>query len=217
MVWKSVDGFEGYYEVSDTGNVRSVDRYITDSCGKTRLLKGFMMKQTEATGRINSDGYYVVNLHKNHKSYVIAVHRIVATAFIENPDNYPTVNHIDGNKHNNNVRNLEWASYKTNNVHALKNALRKPRGTRVYQYDATGNFIAKYCSVCNASKHTGVSRSMISHCINGRSKSAGGYLWSKFGKCNDYLHMESTSDNELPMEAQEPQDAEDIVCSDRNV
>jgi hypothetical protein len=217
MAWKSVDGFDGYYEVSDTGKVRSVDRYITDSCGKTRLLKGSMMKQTEAAGRINSDGYYVVNLHKNHKSYVIAVHRIVATAFIENPDNYPTVNHIDGNKHNNNVRNLEWASYKTNNVHALKNALRKPRGTRVYQYDATGNFIAKYCSVCNASKHTGVSRSMISHCINGRSKSAGGYLWLKFEKCNDYLHTESTSDNELPMEVQEPRDAEDIVCSDRNI
>lgn len=205
MEWKDIIGFEGYYQVSSEGYIRSVDRYVQNSNGSTRLLKGKMMKLSEAVGRANSDGYYVVNLHKNCKSYVMHVHRIVANAFIPNPNNYPTVNHKDGNKHNNSVDNLEWVTYLENNSHALQCGLRKPRGTKVIQMDINGNVIAEYHSVCEASRATGIGRSIISHCVNNRVSLAGGYAWiKKFEKYNDYLHKESTSEDELPMEVQEP-------------
>ncbi len=204
-MWKQISGYEGYYEVSDDGMVRSIDRYITDSTGKTRLLTGKPMKQTEASvGDRDTDGYFVVNLHKSHKSFVVPVHRLVAEAFIDNPNNYPTVNHKDGNKHNNAVDNLEWASYSMNNIHALNHGLRDPRGCVIVQKDTDGNVVGVYKSVCEASRCTGIGRSIISHCANGRVNTAGGFLWEKVEKCNDYLEYESTLEDELPMEVQEP-------------
>lgn len=206
MEWREIAGYEGYYEVSNTGLVRSVDRYIVDSTGKTRLLTGINMKQSFSTNKHrNADGYLVVNLHKNCISTIAQVHRLVAEAFIPNPNLYPTVNHIDGNKHNNNVKNLEWASYTRNNTHALENKLRHPRGTHIRQIDSHGNTVCEYVSICEASRQTGIGRSMISHCVNGREKSAGGFYWERIEKCNDYLRNESTPDDELPAEVQEPQ------------
>ena len=159
-----------------------------------------MMKQTDSATKTGRNGYYVVNLRKNHTYNVYPVHRLVAKAFIDNPCNLPTVNHKDGNKHNNNVTNLEWASYSENNIHALKNGLRIPRGTRVRQMDFDGSVIAEFKSVSEASRFTGVGRAVISHCVNNRTKSAGGFLWSKMDKCNDYLEDESTAGDEFPPE-----------------
>lgn len=205
MEWKDVVGFEGYYEVSDSGLVRSLDRYITDSRGITRLLRGSYMKQSENKNlKRCSDGYLVVNLHKHHISHVVQVHRLVAEAFIPNPCQYPTVNHIDGNKHNNNSKNLEWVSYAQNNIHALETKLRKPRGAHIAQVDGYGNIVRIYNSVCEASRETGIGRSMVSHCVNGRAKSAGEFSWRRIEKCNDYPMNGSTPDNELPAEVQEP-------------
>lgn len=205
MEWKEIIGYEGYYEVSDTGLVRSLDRCIIDSSGKTRILTGINMKQSSNTNKHrNTDRYLVVNLHKNGISTIVQVHRLVAEAFIPNPNSYPTVNHIDGNKHNNNVKNLEWASYTRNNTHALETKLRRPRGTHIRQIDSCGNTVCEYVSVCEASRQTGIGRSMISHCINGREKLAGGFYWERIEKCNDYLRNESTPDDELPVEEQEP-------------
>lgn len=200
MNWKVIQGYDGYYEVSDTGLVRSLDRFISDSKTGTKHLKGSMMKQTISTGR-DGTGYYVVNLHKNHRSFVSTVHRLVAETFIENPDNLPTVNHKDGDKHNNNVANLEWASYAENNIHALLNELRHPRGNEIAKMIMNGNIVARYKSACEASRLIGIGRSSISHCLNGRSHSAGGFMWRKMDKCNDYLSNESTTEDELPPEA----------------
>lgn len=181
MLWKAVCGFEGYYEVSDHGNVRSVQRTIRDKNGMERRLRSHPMKITRTRGR-SGDGYYVVNLRKNGKSYVMCVHSIVATAFLPNPLNLPTVNHKNGNKANNSVWNLEWASYADNNMHAIKTGLRHPRGTAVLQIDDDGEVLAQYKSVCAASRETGIGRSMISHCINGRVALAGGYTWQKLSE-----------------------------------
>lgn len=201
MIWKAIQGYENYYEVSDTGLIRSLDRVVPDAKTGCKHLKGRMMKQTDSAAKARRTGYYVVNLRKNHICNVYPVHRLVAETFIDNPHGFPTVNHKDGNKHNNNVANLEWVSYSKNNIHALKNGLRIPRGTRIRQMDFDGSIVAEFKSVSEASRNTGIGRAVISHCVNGRIKSAGGFLWSKMDKCNDYLGDESTAGDELPPEA----------------
>lgn len=207
-MWRQIKGFENYYEVSDDGNVRSVDRYVADTqgknIGKLRLLKGAIMKLTVTDGRGDGDGYVVVNLRKDGKSKVVPVHVLVAKAFIQNPDNLPTVNHIDGNKHNNNVSNLEWASYSDNNVHALCHGLRTPRGNSINQYTLDGEYVATYRSTCEAARITGFSRGGISHCLNGRSAQSSGYIWRKQSESQTTIPEGSTQGDELPAEAQRP-------------
>ena len=118
--WKSVVGYEGFYEVSDLGRVRSVDRYIrqlnngtyVDVFYKGKILKGKNVK-----------GYITVKLRNNkHKK----IHRLVLEAFGDNPDNKPLCNHINGIKSDNRLSNLEWCTAKENSQHALKNGLHKP-------------------------------------------------------------------------------------------
>lgn len=181
MNWKQILNFDGYYEVSDQGEVRSVDRIVENSLGIKFRLKGRIIKPCRTKGK-NGDGYYVVNLRKHGKAHVIPIHVLVATAFIPNPLNLPTVNHKDGNKANNTVQNLEWSSYSENNLHALKMGLRQPRGTAIVQCDKDGEPICTYRSVCEAARKTGIGRSLISHCINGRVNSAGGFIWLKLSE-----------------------------------
>ena len=97
MEWRDVKGYEGYYEVSDTGRVRSVTRTNVNKSGTTRTCRGAEMRLSHMKGRGDIQ-YLVVNLHKNGVGKVLPVHRLVANAFIENPLNLPTVNHKDGNK-----------------------------------------------------------------------------------------------------------------------
>ena len=117
--WKPVRGYEGIYEVSNLGRVRSVDRVNSfEAWGKTnyRKLKGKIRKQ-------NFDGrglYLHVSLNDGKRNKIALVHRLVAEAFIENPDNLPEVNHKDENKTNNNVSNLEWCDHKYNNNYGSK-------------------------------------------------------------------------------------------------
>lgn len=115
-MWKPVKGYEGLYEVSDNGNVRGLAK-IT---GKRQIPIHIM------TSRISKFGYVMVSLCKNSKIFNASVHRLVAEAFIPNPDNLPCVNHIDGNKRNNTIQNLEWCSYSENNLHAYKTGLKDP-------------------------------------------------------------------------------------------
>ena len=220
-MWQAISGYEGYYEVSDCGEVRSVDRFVTETtgkhAGKQRLLRGSPMKLTETKPADRTVGYYVVNLHKGRTSRVIPVHILVAKAFIPNPDNMPTVNHKDGNKHNNNVSNLEWVSYAENNKHALANNLRSPRGNPIIQLSLDGSFVAKYRSACEAARETGFSRCVISHCLNGRMKQYAGFVWKKQSESQTTIPQGSTQEDELPAEAQRPLDqAEDIVCAVSN-
>lgn len=109
-IWKDVKGFEGYYEVSDLGRVRSVDRVVVDTVRNCeRLLKGKLLVQ-----RDNGNGYKTVMFCKEHKLYNKYVHILVAEAFIPNTDNLPQVNHKDEDKSNNCVDNLEWCTGKYN-------------------------------------------------------------------------------------------------------
>ena len=120
MNWLSIKNYEGLYEVSDTGEVRSVDRVLLDTNQKERFFKGKLICQT-----LNVQvAYKQVSLWKNNKKINLFVHRLVAEAFISNPSNKPEVNHKDGNRQNNHVSNLEWATSKENSQHAVNTGLR---------------------------------------------------------------------------------------------
>jgi hypothetical protein len=114
-IWLPVKGFEGSYEVSNLGQVRSLDRTIVRSDGKTMSFKGRMYLPQK-----DKNGYLILGLRiARQPKYVAKVHRLVAIAFIPNPEGKPHVNHLDGVKTNNVVENLEWATNLENNVHAV--------------------------------------------------------------------------------------------------
>ena len=111
--WKPIQEFNGEYEVSNLGRVRSMKRYYG--------MVGRIMPQT-----IQRKGYYAVTFHMNNKAYCRKVHRLVIEAFTPNPDSLPCINHIDGNKLNNHVSNLEWCTYQENMQHAVRTGLTHP-------------------------------------------------------------------------------------------
>ena len=174
---KDIKNFEGYYQISNLRRVKSLDRnVIANKNGGIKILKGTLMKLTRQKGR-DEKGYMVVNLRKEGKNKVSFVHRLVAEAFIPNYDNKNTVNHIDGDKSNNNINNLEWSTYSENNKYAIDNGLRHPRSRGISQYDLQGNFIRKYKSIAEASILNNYGRCSISNCLNKRQYSYKGYIW----------------------------------------
>lgn len=118
ILWKSAVGYEGFYEVSNTGIVRSVDREVSDGKGGIKHLKSKICTQA-----IDRNGYATVRLNRDCNSIGWLVHRIVALAFIDNPDNRELVNHKDFNRSNNHVDNLEWVSRSENVKHAINKAV----------------------------------------------------------------------------------------------
>jgi hypothetical protein len=120
-IWKDISDYEGLYQASSLGRIRSLDRYkITKNrYGKIKAkIKGIFLKPS-----INHDGYYEIVLSKNGKSKMFRLHRVIAKTFLDNLENKPQVNHIDGNKLNNNINNLEWCTCKENINHAWENGL----------------------------------------------------------------------------------------------
>lgn len=161
--WKAIAGYEGLYEVSDQGRVKSL-KY-----GKEKILK---------PGKISS-GYLIVNLCKNGKVKHTLVHRIVADAFIPNQNNLETVNHKDEVKSNNTATNLEWMSKKDNINYGTRNKRAgEAFSKQVQMFDkSTGEFLATFPSLHEAERVTGIAQSHISACCHGKRKSAGGYVW----------------------------------------
>lgn len=105
LVWEKIENYDNYV-VSNTGLVKSFDREFVDKLGRKRLVKGHILKQQK-----DRDGYLYVYLHGDKTSKFMKVHRLVAMAFLPNPDNLPEVNHKDENKQNNCVDNLEWCKH----------------------------------------------------------------------------------------------------------
>lgn len=179
-IWKDIKGYEGFYQVSNLGNVKSLERTVkTKTC--VRFFKGKMLKTSK-----NRDGYIQIYLKSKYHS----VHRLVAEAFLPNPNSCPQVNHIDGNKENNNVNNLEWCTASYNLKEAYRIGLKKPTYANLgktgkqnatskmtYQFDTNGNFIKSYESVREAYRQTGIYDRCISDCCLGKQKTAGGYIW----------------------------------------
>lgn len=125
-IWKSLNNIVEcgeFYEISNLGNLRSVDR---KTIGKNGVIKHFKGKD-KATKK-NNRGYIMANIYLDGEEKTVLIHRLVALAFIENPHNFPEVKHLDGNKNNNCVNNLEWVSSKENQNHARVNGLSNQHG-----------------------------------------------------------------------------------------
>lgn len=118
-IWKDIQGFENY-QISNLGRVRTLNKYVRQGLPKELVKKYKILKLIK-----NTHGYYSINLYKNTKCYRKDVHRLVAQAFIPIPKKLLQVNHIDGNKQNNDISNLEWVSAKENMQHASKMGLIK--------------------------------------------------------------------------------------------
>jgi hypothetical protein len=120
-IWRDIPGYEGYYKVSNLGRVKGLERKVPHpTCGGKMTVHEEMLSTPIS---FNGRGYCQVVLSKNGKSKRPSVHRLVAHAFIPNPENKPCINHKDGNKTNNKVENLEWCSYSENSTHAYKQGL----------------------------------------------------------------------------------------------
>ena len=174
--WKSIDGYEGYYEASSYGRIRSIERVIIlkDKKGLPRpcIFKGKMLKPYIQKGlRSNIQGRYQVVLSKNGITKSVEVHRVIALTFIPNPFNYETVNHKDGNPLNNSTGNLEWLSKADNNRHAFKNGLIKTEKP-VAIIDKNGVFTQVFKSEADACRQLNVSQGKIGRAIrrNGTCK-----------------------------------------------
>lgn len=183
-IWKPVIGYEGYYEVSNLGNVRSLDRIVHHSGNFTRVQKGCLMKiRTTSTGH-----YSTVLLSKDNKKKHAKVHRLVALAFIDNPNRYREINHKDEDKQNNRVDNLEWCTRKYNEAYGTKRArscehrdykaIAKKNSKAVIQMSLEGEIIRQWKSLAEISKTLGYSSGNISMCCNGKyTKPLYGYRW----------------------------------------
>lgn len=113
-IWKDVEGYEGLYQISNLGNVKSLDRYVKQKDNKIKHIKEKML-----TSHDNNRGYLAVNLSKDGKTKTHTVHRLIATAFIPNPENKPCIDHINAIRTDNRIENLRWATYSENNSNPI--------------------------------------------------------------------------------------------------
>lgn len=171
-IWRDIKGYEGRYQVSNHGRVRSVEMHTRNS------VASFIRKGKMISIKKDNNGYPIVTFCVNDKTSRHRVHRLVADAFIPNPDNKKEVNHIDGDKSNNIVTNLEWNTYAENIIHALDKGLNKRR-KMVEQIDPDNGQIIKIwtCGYEATRAMGGSSPTAITNAIAGRSKTAYGYIW----------------------------------------
>lgn len=178
-IWKEIKGYEGMFAVSNLGRVKSLARRVSNHTG-------FINKPERILKPIKDiKGYLRVYLSKNNKNKFTPIHRLVSFAFIPNPENKPQVNHIDGNKQNNHVENLEWCTNRENSIHAIRMGLNdhskyesgRPK-RKVNQIDiSTGKIIKTFNSIADASREFKTSN--IGECCRGKygRKTVCGYKW----------------------------------------
>ena len=161
-IWKIIDDYPEY-EVSTYGNIRSIDRSFIDSMGRKYYKKGQLLKLKYQTDK---DGYtqVMVSLWSNKKYHRLLVHRLVAKAFIPNPNNLPQVNHIDGNKLNNNIENLEWVTNSENTTHGYESNLyhsnKRKIGVKAIHKETKEEYI--FSSIRECSEKLSLNRKTIS-------------------------------------------------------
>ena len=168
-IWKDIEGYEGLYQISNTGKILSL------RSGKLRVTS------------TNNGGYETIHLYKNAVDSIYTVHRLVALAFIPNPNKFPEINHLNENKLDNRSENLEWCDRRYNqnysgNIEKWTKAgglgAKIKRSKKVYQFTIEGDFIREWFSAREAQEKLGITRTGIGKCCLGYYKQCGGYLWS---------------------------------------
>lgn len=180
-IWKDIPNYQGFYQISNFGNVKSL-------CFGARNIKK-SNKQKLLKSSPSNCGYYKVELYKDGKSKMFYVHRLVANAFIPNPDNKPQVNHIDGNKANNSVSNLEWCTHSENQRHAISMGLRKsspmldrkgklsPLRKPILQYTKDGVFVKEWDCISDVARYFNCGVCNIIRSLKNESQTSCGYKW----------------------------------------
>ena len=190
-IWLDIYGYENAYQVSNFGNVRSLDRYVdrmNHGHPSVQFCKGKILKLD-----IDEDGYYRINIRYNQKDKRYGVHRLVASAFLPNPENLPCVNHKDGNKMNNHVDNLEWCTVEYNNRHAASIGLRphtiyedrsavKKRLSKPVKCIQTGE---EFSSCIEAERRLNLGSTAVGHSIKYNRPTRQGYTFEYIGKENN--------------------------------
>ena len=164
-IWKDIEGFEGKYQISSMGRVKSLNFKLT---GKEQIM----------SLKVNKYGYKQILLYKDKKYKTFLIHRLVAQAFIPNPENKPEIDHINTNKTDNRVENLDWCTAEYNHNYGTRNdriakALSKP----VLQFSKTDEFIKKWNSIMDIKRELNISHQNISKCCLGKIKTAYKFKW----------------------------------------
>ena len=180
-VWRDITGYEGYYQVSSEGRVKSLERTFIDKIGRERYVKECILKPGMDKG-----GYLRVGLCDGEKRKTFKVHRLVCEAFHENPDYKPQVNHINEIKTDNRASNLEWATARENSNFGTRNerigkksAITKSKP--ICQYTLDEKIVKTWASLTEVKRETGFSQGNISEVANGNRKTAYGFIWKYVG------------------------------------
>ena len=179
-IWKDIEGYEGLYQVSNMGNVKSLGRYRKTKHNGVAWLKEKIMKP-----KIGKNGYYEISLMKNgkHKSHII--HRLVAKAFIPNPENKPCIDHINTNRFDNRIENLRWCTQKENlnNPISVEKQQNDPKKSKPILVIKKGEIVMFFPSASEAGRK-GFTLSSVTECARGEKKHHKGYQWQYV---EDYL------------------------------
>lgn len=180
-IWKDIEGFEGYYKVSNQGRILALERNVSE-----RQRRKEKIRQTT----IQKDGYAKIILYKEFTYKAFMAHRLVAKAFVGNPENKPHVNHINSIRDDNRAENLEWVTSSENALHGYRYGNRKPyahwtgrkgkdhyASKTVIQMTTNKVFINEFAGTREAQRKTGICQATISNCCLGKLNIAGGYYW----------------------------------------
>jgi hypothetical protein len=184
-VWKPLTNYEGFYEVSNMGRVKSLDRTITKKSGEEALIISRILKQYK-----RGSGYLKIAVCKNGKPKTFDVHRLVGLLHVDNPENKPEINHKKGNKLDNRSSELEWSTSSENAQHKWDIGLQKPfwegktgkdhhSSKSVLQFDSEMKLLKKWDSIADVNRELGFDISGIAACCVGRKRKVNGVIYQR--------------------------------------
>ena len=186
-IWKDIEGYEGLYQISNMGRVKSCCRTIIRS---NNITQTFCSKIRAIT--LTGNGYASIMLSKNGKNQIFLVHRLVARAFIPNPDNLPEINHKDENKLNNCVDNLEWCAHYYNQTYGTKIKRQSEKvSKKILQFTENGKLIKVWASAKEAGKELGIKNYRVSN---------DEHIWNLILINGKWVHLDATWDDPISIQ-----------------
>lgn len=183
-IWKDIEGWEGYYQISNLGRVKSIERKVKFLSCKEKPSK--LKVDKSILRQWLGHGYPQISLYKDCKGKNYSTHRLLAKAFISNPENKPHINHKDGIRHHLEISNLEWCTPKENHIHKYEVLGYVSKGRKgklsscskkVGQYDLSGNLIKIWDSQGEIERELGFEQANISACCRGKQRTSCGFKW----------------------------------------